>query len=139
MYDWDFGDGGSSVVANPSYSYRVPGTYTVSLVVMDATGLSRAAATTVTVVAPPTVVYVEGIAMSKTVSSRGTQARAVVTVRDHAGKLVPNITVTGVWSSLTSSNGTGVPGTAVTVTPSTSVTKDHGTFLFRVSGLSGGG
>ena len=30
-WSWDFGDGGSATVQNPSYSYASPGTYTVSL------------------------------------------------------------------------------------------------------------
>jgi PKD repeat protein len=141
-YDWDFGNGATSAVANPSYTYGAPGTYTVSLVVMDSSGLSRAAATTVTVVAPPPpvpVVYVAGITMSKVASGRGTQARAVVTVRDGNGNLRPNITVTGTWSSLTSGNVTGVTGGSGTVTLSSAVTRNNGTFVFTVTGLSGAG
>ena len=30
-YHWDFGDGGFSCEANPSYAYTSPGTYTVKL------------------------------------------------------------------------------------------------------------
>lgn len=138
-YDWDFGNGGSSAVANPSYTYGAAGTYTVSLVVTDSSGLSRAAATTVTVQPPVPVVYVAGITMSKVASGRGTQARAVVTVRDGDGNLRPNITVTGVWSSLTSGNVTGVTGGSGTVTLSSAVTRNNGTFVFTVTGLSGAG
>jgi len=32
-YQWSFGDGGTSLVANPSHVYATPGTYTVSLTV----------------------------------------------------------------------------------------------------------
>ena len=32
---WDFGDGGSSTLQNPFYEYNSPGTYTVSLLVLD--------------------------------------------------------------------------------------------------------
>ncbi len=32
---WTFGDGGSSILQNPSYTYLVPGIYSVSLTVMD--------------------------------------------------------------------------------------------------------
>ena len=32
---WDFGDGGSSFLANPVHTYTVPGTYTVSLTVQN--------------------------------------------------------------------------------------------------------
>ena len=114
----------------------------MSLVVTDSSGLSRAAATTVTVQPPAPVVpvvYVAGITMSKVASGRGTQARAVVTVRDGDGNLRPNITVTGVWSSLISSNVTGVTRTAGTVTLSSGVTRNNGTFVFTVTGLRGAG
>jgi len=38
-YDWDFGDGGSDTVENPSYVYGAPGDYTVILTVADADGV----------------------------------------------------------------------------------------------------
>lgn len=37
-WDWDFGDGGSSVDQNPGYTYNNPGLYTVSLTVTDPNG-----------------------------------------------------------------------------------------------------
>ncbi|MFC4877341.1 pre-peptidase C-terminal domain-containing protein [Microbulbifer halophilus] len=37
---WDFGDGNSSTVQNPSHSYAAPGSYNVSLTVTDSDGLS---------------------------------------------------------------------------------------------------
>lgn len=37
-YDWDFGDGGSSVVANPQHTYAAAGTYQVNLRVTDNLG-----------------------------------------------------------------------------------------------------
>ena len=33
IYEWDFGDGGTSTEENPTYTYASPGTYTVTLVV----------------------------------------------------------------------------------------------------------
>src|SRR3989442_1724635 len=47
-YSWDFGDGGSSTQSNPSHTYRVAGTYTVTVTVMDAGGQSVTRTTTVT-------------------------------------------------------------------------------------------
>jgi len=35
IYKWDFGDGGSSTEANPIYTYKKLGEYTVTLVVKD--------------------------------------------------------------------------------------------------------
>lgn len=38
QYSWDFGDGGTSSLQAPDYTYTVAGTYTVKLVVTDANG-----------------------------------------------------------------------------------------------------
>ncbi len=37
-WDWTFGDGGTSTIQNPSYSYMTTGTFTVSLTVANASG-----------------------------------------------------------------------------------------------------
>lgn len=39
-WQWDFGDGGTSTVRNPLYTYTTPGTYTVTLIITDANGCS---------------------------------------------------------------------------------------------------
>lgn len=39
-YQWDFGDGQTSVVENPTYTYTTPGVYTVSLRASNAGGLT---------------------------------------------------------------------------------------------------
>ncbi|HPP77109.1 PKD domain-containing protein, partial [Methanospirillum sp.] len=38
MWAWDFGDGGTAMVASPSYTYQNPGTYTVKLTASSQTG-----------------------------------------------------------------------------------------------------
>lgn len=37
-YQWSFGDGGTSVLPNPAHAYNNPGSYTVTLIVTNATG-----------------------------------------------------------------------------------------------------
>jgi len=37
-WEWNFGDGGSSTAQSPTYTYRTPGTYTVSLKVTNDLG-----------------------------------------------------------------------------------------------------
>jgi PKD repeat protein len=140
-FDWDFGDGGSSTEANPTYVYTTVGTYTASLVVTDATGLSGSASVTITVVPPSSVVYVSGISMTKVVSKSRTSARATVTVRDAAGNLKSGVVVTGVWSGLTTGTSTGTTGSKGTVTLSSANVNSSaiGTFTFTVTGLSGTG
>ena len=134
--DWDFGDGGSSLEFNPSHTYTTPGTYTASLVVFDASGLSGTASTVITVQNPANIVYVSGITMSKTTSSRGTQATATVTVKDAAGNLKPNVTVTGAWSGLTSGTASAMTSAAGTAAITSGGTKKNGTFTFTVTGLT---
>jgi hypothetical protein len=52
---WQFGDGGTSAEAQPSYTYSAAGTYSVSLTVTDDRGLSSGTATTsANVTTPPT-------------------------------------------------------------------------------------
>jgi len=51
-YAWDFGDAGTSNLANPSHSYAAAGTYTVSLTVTDNEGASDTNMTTAVITYP---------------------------------------------------------------------------------------
>ncbi|MEV0181998.1 PQQ-dependent sugar dehydrogenase [Streptomyces sp. NPDC050625] len=42
-YSWDFGDGGTSTAANPTYKYKKNGTYTATLTAKDPTGRTGSA------------------------------------------------------------------------------------------------
>src|SRR5262249_31669320 len=53
-YSWNFGDGGTSAVQNPTHTYGNAGTYTVTLTVTDKDGGSKSVTTTATVTAPQT-------------------------------------------------------------------------------------
>ncbi|MDH4067715.1 MAG: PKD domain-containing protein, partial [Dehalococcoidia bacterium] len=53
FYDWDFGDGNTSVLQNPSHTYNDVGIYTVTLTVTDEHGCSDNATATVVVNIPP--------------------------------------------------------------------------------------
>ncbi|MEN8225301.1 MAG: PKD domain-containing protein [Bacteroidota bacterium] len=50
---WAFGDGGTSILQNPQYSYASPGTYTVTLTGTDVNGCDSTATHTMTVNPPP--------------------------------------------------------------------------------------
>jgi PKD repeat protein len=139
-YDWDFGDGTTSLEANPSHLYTTAGSFTASLVVYDDTGLSGSASVIISVRNPvqilPDTLYVSDIIMSKTVSKRGTQAKAVVTVKDSAGNVKPNASVTGTWSGLTSSTATVNTASNGTASFASATTKSSGTFYFTVKSIT---
>ncbi|WP_329125489.1 ThuA domain-containing protein [Streptomyces sp. NBC_01465] len=48
-YSWDFGDGGKSTEANPTYTYKKNGTYTATVTAKDPTGRTGSASAHVTV------------------------------------------------------------------------------------------
>lgn len=52
-YAWDFGDGNTSTAQSPSHAYGSEGTYTVSLLVSDAEGLTNSSQQDVTVSTDP--------------------------------------------------------------------------------------
>ena len=53
-WGWTFGDGGTSAVQSPTYTYNVPGTYSVTLVATNSGGFDTLTRTDyVTVTAPP--------------------------------------------------------------------------------------
>jgi PKD repeat protein len=135
-YDWDFGDGTTSTVANPVKSYANPGTYTASLVVVDNSGLSSVADTVVIVVQSNNVVYVGNITMTLSSTKQGYAATATVTVRNQNGALVPNATVTGQWSGLTTGTASKTTSRSGTAAFTSARTKTRGTFTFTVTGIT---
>ncbi len=56
-WNWDFGDGNSSNIQSPSYTYTTPGVYTVTLVSSSALGCSGTATQIVNVTINPTVQF----------------------------------------------------------------------------------
>jgi PKD repeat protein len=53
---WDFGDGNTSTAQNPIHIYSTPGTYTITLTVMNPSGSSTSLPATVAVVPAPNLV-----------------------------------------------------------------------------------
>ena len=56
-YNWTFGDGGTSTVASPTYSYAAAGTYTVKLITTSNNGCTDSLTKTVTVYPKPTTAF----------------------------------------------------------------------------------
>jgi PKD repeat protein len=140
-YEWNFGDGAPvATTANNSHTYATPGVYTVTLKVIDNSGLSAAQSTTITVQQPVVAakVHVDGITV-RVVTQKGGQANAeaLVTVRDDGGNLIPGAGVTGTWSGLTSGTASAVTNSAGTAVVKSARTKaSSGIFTFTVTGIT---
>jgi parallel beta-helix repeat protein len=65
-YAWDFGDGGTSTVANPSHTYSAGGNYTVSLTVTNSTGDSDQTSKDKEVLAPVAIEHSGSITSDET-------------------------------------------------------------------------
>jgi PKD repeat protein len=66
-YSWNFGDGATSTLANPSHTYAAVGTYNVSLTVVDNAGAPGSFAQPINVViAPPAVLAQDDFARNVT-------------------------------------------------------------------------
>ena len=102
-WSWDFGDGNSSTLQNPSHTYAAAGTYTAGLTVTDnegATG-STSASVTVSDISGGTM-SIASIAISDVPAPgvRGRFGQATVTVVDNTGAAVDAATVSGEFYDL---------------------------------------
>lgn len=82
-HSWNFGDGTSSTVANPSKTYATAGTYTVSLTVTDNGGASHSVSKSVTVSSPPpppSNVLNNGVAVTGLSGAQGAELRYTMVV-----------------------------------------------------------
>ncbi len=98
-WSWDFGDGNTSTLQNPSHSYAAGGTYTVQLTVTDNNGGTDTASGSVTVTAPVSggtvhIVDLDGYGVSQ---GKAWNAFVDVYVESDTGEAVENATVTGTW------------------------------------------
>jgi gliding motility-associated-like protein len=60
-WDWDFGDGGTSVIQNPTHPYASAGTYPVTLIVSTADGCADTAVRNITVYAQPDASFISNV------------------------------------------------------------------------------
>jgi len=101
---WDFGDGATSNLANPSHTYAAPGTYNVVLTVTDSVGATSSSPVTVTVNPRPIAdrpMRVLSMAPSWVALSRTSGvAQCVVRVVDSGGRPLPGVAVTATVQGL---------------------------------------
>ncbi len=139
-YAWNFGNGATANVANPSYTYSTAGNYTATLTVSDNRGATASSSIAITVRAAPAIdIFVGSIAMSTTIANRSASGRAVITVRDANGAVRPNVTVTARWSGLASDTETGTTNASGQIVFNSDVSKKRGTFTITVTNLAANG
>lgn len=140
-YEWNFGDGSalaSGVTA--SHSYTTGGTYTASLKVTDSAGFSAAKTVTISAASVQPKLYASAIAMSLvTVNRFQGRALAAVTVKDTAGRVIPNATVSGSWSGIVSGSASAASNASGVATVSSANTRSFGTLKFTITGISAAG
>ena len=84
-------------------------------------------------------VAVSGIAMGTSQSQQGTSATATVVVTDKAGQPISGALVTGNWSGLTTSKGSGLTNRQGRATFHSARTLGQGTFVFNVATVAAAG
>lgn len=139
-YDWDFGDGGTSTIANPSYIYSAAGTYTVTLTVSNAGGSDTATCTAcVTVTDPPPPPPPPSGPLLYLSFRNNTSVPGVGTVRDE--DIVSYDSLTDTWELFIDGSDIGLGGTdidAFSVRADGSVVISFNSGSFSVQGLTGG-
>ncbi len=137
-YAWDFGDGGSSSEANPSYTYNAAGTYQASLTVTDDDTASQSDTVVITVTSPTQdELHVQDQTVVR--RSRGNRAQALdrVLITDQNNQPLGGATVTAVYSGPNQGQVSGVTGDNGRVVLSTDVVrKPQGVWCFEVTDVS---
>jgi PKD repeat protein len=117
-WQWDFGDGNSSVAENPTHEYRAAGQYTVSLTVSGLGGSNTAVRTALITVAP-TPAAVSMAATPTAIPADGAAIALInVTVQDAdgnpiSGEVVRFSTTLGTIQNEVATNGQGLATTTL--------------------------
>src|SRR5207249_3990491 len=120
-YSWTFGDGATSTAQNPSHTYAVGGTYTVTLKVTDNEGATASTSKSVTVTAPnqpPTAAF--------TASCSGLTCSFTSSSSDPDGSISAYSWTFGDGATSTSQNPSHTYGAAGTYTVTLKVTDNQG-------------
>lgn len=134
-YSWNFGDGSSSILANPSYTYSSPGVYTVTLTVKDDVGLTSSASATITVKSQSVAITISSLTAQKIVSGKQKYALVTLIVTDQNGQPVSGATITGNWSGLYSGTVSGITGADGKLTIKSKNIRGTGTLNFSATNV----
>ncbi len=142
-WSWTFGDGGNSMVQNPSHTYTAAGSYTVSLTATNAQGNDTATKTGyITVTEPgvgPTTMHVSAMSVTRKKAGPNYFGVCDVTVVDNEGSPVGGVTVTTSYDGPTNGTVSGTTAADGTVTlQGSGMKKPSGEWCFEVTNITGG-
>ncbi len=139
-WSWDFGDGGTSTLQNPSYTYNAAGTYTVSLTATNAYGSdTKTSVDYITVTAPPAAgtMYVQNIVVTRASQGINSTGYCTVTIYDNTAQPLANATVSVIYDGPSSGSASGLTGADGTVTFATArIRRAVGEWCFEVTNVT---
>ena len=138
-YAWDFGDGGSSSEANPSYTYTNAGTYNATLTVTDDQGATGSATVTINVTqVSQDELHIQAQNVTREqINRRNWRGVDTILIADQNNQPVAGVTVTATYSGPNSGQASGVTGTDGTVTLYTDrQRRPQGTWCFAVTNVT---
>lgn len=138
-YAWDFGDGGTSNEANPSYTYANAGTYDAVLTVTDDAGAMGSATITINVAqVSQNELHVESQSVSRAQINRHFwQGVDIILIADQNNQPVAGATVTVSYTGPNQGQKSGVTGADGTVTLYTDrQRRPQGTWCFTVTNVT---
>jgi PKD repeat protein len=136
-YSWSFGDGGTSVAANPTHTYYVPGNFTARLTVTDSRQLTASDAVSIVVGADPgTVLLSTAVDLSASLTGGYVSVTGTVVVKSANGDVAPGAVVSATWAMpggarVTQSATTNASGIATFTTSGT-----PGTYTLTISNIT---
>ena len=141
-WSWDFGDGTTSSLQNPSHSYAAAGTYTVTLTATNASGSSTATKDAYITVTPPPPDFSLAVSPAKqTIASGGKTSYAVKVTPTNGFTGAVTLSVTGQPTGATatfSPNPLSVPtSTSSTLSVTTSSSAKASSYKLTITATSG--
>jgi RHS repeat-associated protein len=156
-FSWNFGDSSTATGATPTHAYTTGGTFSVSLMVTDATGGTNTATTTATISAPPVLrifkshsgSFTQGqlgaaytLTVSNTAGAGPTSGAVTVTDTVPSGLTLISLAGTG-WScvsnSCTRSDALAGGASYPSITSTVNVAANASSPQVNVAGVAGGG
>lgn len=140
IYDWDFGDETAGIGETTTHVYSTAGTYTVTLTVTDAGGLTGkdTAEVTITEESSLIAIHITEIAMSTKKAGPNVNAIAAITLTDADNAVIEDATVSGTWRGLTDDTDSGITDANGTVLLNSDEVKRNksGIFTFTVTDIT---